>query len=205
MRTTRNHRRTPRARHGAHGAPYGDDVIATLENELIEALKSSALGPRVRTVESLPDVSDDSLVKRFATDAPAVYVSYAGGSIAQELWTRRFSVLVLARNARGHKEARHGDAETIGLYELIDAAQAFLDEQRTASGIWYVQADNELRSELLFRANLYGAVIDVETKVTPDPALVAAELDAFERYHAEHTISASADAPLSIEDVEVPQ
>ena len=138
--------------------------IAQFERALIDFLSSSALRAHLRQVESLPDLEGKALVDRFATDAPAIYVAHSdsvvrSGTVIQ----RRFGIAAVARNARGHYAARHGDGQSIGLYEMIGAIESMTHGSVIGDTAWRVTADRYIKSDLMFRAGLYGAVINIET------------------------------------------
>ncbi len=180
-------------------------TISVLERELVDHLKASVLATRVRRVETLPDLDANNLVKKFSNEAPAIYVSYAGGTHSQHVMERRFGIACVARNSRGHDAARHGDAQTIGLYELIDVVESLLDGTNTGTAAWSVRGDTEINAEKLFNAGIYGAVIDLQTRVDIDNAVDESELDAFETFHAEHSMAAGEDEPDAIDEVTLEQ
>lgn len=179
--------------------------ISALEKGLQAFIKASDLNNYLRTVGTLPDLDDQTLVDRFATDAPAVYVSYVTGVGNEGSIKRRFGIAVVTRNARGHDEARHGDGVTIGLYEMIDAVESLIDGQNVAEAGWTVRTDREIKSKLMFKAGLYGAVIDIETELTIDHGVDLSTLSGFITYHAEHSMADGSAEPTAIDEITLPQ
>ncbi|MDA8483594.1 DUF1834 family protein [Pseudomonas resinovorans] len=148
-------------------------MLGDLENELIATLKASELGKRLKTIGSLPDVPDKDLITRWGVEAPAAYVVSLDGSLMPDRGKALapFSIVLVARNARGHDAARHGDGRVIGLYEMVDAGIALFNEARTASGLWYVTGYQFLQLTELRERGLYVALLALQTQCdTPTPA-----------------------------------
>lgn len=96
-------------------------MLTEIESDLVQAIRSSPLGERVRTVAPLPEIDGRALVGRFGVEAPAIFVVVDGGELHGEELTLNIHLLCVARNARGHRAARGGDGVTVGLYQMIDA------------------------------------------------------------------------------------
>ena len=145
-------------------------MLAELETGLVAKIKSSALGQRLRQIDSLPDLDGDSLIGRFTTDAPAVYVAMGSFSIKNRYARPKFGVACVARNNRSHQAARHGDGVTIGLYEMLDAVMPLLD----GAVIRFGDAENAIEvgfevigcdlvaSEALFQKGIYTGVVQLQ-------------------------------------------
>lgn len=165
-------------------------MLAEAENELIALIKGSPLGARLRQVASLPDLSGDSLVKKFATDAPAVYLAAGSLRVTDRSARLRFGVACVARNSRGHTAARQGDgsaAGPMGLYEMLESVAGLLDGAFAGESSWKVTAIDFMADELLYKAGLYAGVVQIETYGTVDlPVPVDEEtLDRFITFHSD--------------------
>jgi phage gp37-like protein len=147
-------------------------MLTSLETELIALIKGSALGNKVRDVSSLPDLNGKSLVQKFKTDAPAVYVAPGSFAIRDTgLMFPRFGIALVAKNAAGQLAVRQGDGIVIGLYDMIDALLGVFNGVSTASCAWRPSGVDMVDDELLFANGLYAAVVKVSgSEVTlPDP------------------------------------
>lgn len=140
-------------------------MLGEMENALIAVLKSSELGKRLKMIGSQPDVPDKDLISRWGLDAPAAYIASGDGSLTDRgTVATSFVVVLVARNARGHEAARHGDGRTIGLYEMVDAGIALFNEARTSSGLWYVSGYQFLQLTELRDRGLYVALLALQTQ-----------------------------------------
>lgn len=152
-------------------------MLGELENELIATLKASELGKRLKMIGSQPDVPDKDLIGRWSLEAPAAYVASGDGSLTERGDVNApFVVVLVARNARGHEAARHGDARLIGLYEMVDASIALFNEAATASGVWYVTGYQFLQLPDLRDRGLYVALVALQARCaapTPDTSSLA--------------------------------
>lgn len=142
-------------------------MLGDLENQLIDLVKASPLGSRLKTVGSLPSVPGKDVLKRWGADAPAAYVVAMDGSISQAVATPQFVVVFVARNARGHQAAHHGDGKTIGLYEMLDAGIAELHGGQTDSASWQVTRYQFEQSPELRDQGLFVALVALQADVDP--------------------------------------
>lgn len=162
-------------------------MLGELETQLIELLKSSELGRRLKVVDSLPDTPDNDLVKRWGLDAPAAYVVAADGTLSQAIATPQFVVVLVARNARGHQTARRGDGKTIGLYEMLDAAIAELHGGQTEAASWQVTRYQFLQDNQFRDQGLQLALVQIHADTDP-PQKDATNLGEFLEFHADFDI-----------------
>lgn len=166
-------------------------MLVELENELITLIKGSTIGPKVREVDSLPELDGENLVKRFSAVAPAVYVAPSSFGIERSgVALPRFGIALVARNAAGQKAARQGDGVAIGLYQMIDAVLGTLNNCATASSAWRPYSLDFMHEELLFRSGVYVAVIKVEGSEIqlPNPIDEAILAD-FMSFHADYDVA----------------
>ena len=166
-------------------------MLADLENELIAMIQASPLGPKLREVDSLPELDGENLIKRFSTVSPAAYVAPANFSIERSgLALPRYGISLVAKNSRGQKEALQGDGISIGLYQMVDAVLGMLNNGSTASSAWIAVSLDFVHEELLFRNGLYVAVVKVEGSQVqlPDP-IDETTLADFLTFHADYDIT----------------
>lgn len=162
-------------------------MLADLETQLIDLLKASPLGTRLRMVDSLPDTPDKDLLKRWGLEAPAAYVVAMDGTLSDAVATPQFVVALVARNARGHQAARHGDGKTIGLYQMLDAGIAELHGGQTADASWQVTRYQFVQDEALREQGLYAALVLLQADCDP-PQKAALNLGEFLEFHADFDI-----------------
>lgn len=87
-------------------------MLSELEQGLIDVVDGSALKARLRTVDSMPDITPES-IRNLVGTAPAVYVSAESVEFEGHRAKGLLSVLCLAKNSRGHKAQRRGDGDAI--------------------------------------------------------------------------------------------
>ncbi len=168
-------------------------MLGDLETQLIELLKTSELGRRLKVVDSLPDTPDRDLVQRWGLDAPAAYVVAADGTLSQAIATPQFVVVLVARNARGHQAARRGDGKTIGLYEMLDAAIAELHGGQSKDASWQVTRYQFLHDSQFRDQGLQIALVQIQADTDP-PQKDATNLGEFLEFHADFDIAPLATA-----------
>ena len=170
-------------------------MLAEIETGLVALLNNSELGKRVRQVDSLPDLEGDSLIGRFLTDAPAIYVALGSFPVASRYARPKYGIACVARNHRSHQAARHGDGVTIGLYEMLDAVMEMIDgasvnysEEDTVS--FEVVSCDQIASEALFQKGVYAAVVQIQSISEIPFAGVTERLADFKTFHADYDIDA---------------
>lgn len=170
-------------------------MLAELETGLVELIKTSPLGQRLRQVDSLPDLEGDSLIGRFVSDAPAVYVALGSFRVAGGYARPKFGIACVAKNSRGHQAARHGDGLAIGLHEMLEATMALMDGAKVAVGIddqvaFEVVSCDLITSEALYQKGVYAGVVQLQTAAdVPLPAVLdEAALADFETFHADYDV-----------------
>lgn len=169
-------------------------MLVELETGLVALIKASALAPRLRMVDSLPDVDGPSLVGRFTTDAPAVYVALGSFPVANGMARPKFGVACVARNSRGQLAARHGDGVAIGLQEMLDAVMALLDRATVSAGAdravsFGVTSCDLVVSDELYQKGIYAGVVQIQTAAEiPLQFLDESSLADFKTFHADTDI-----------------
>lgn len=162
-------------------------MLTSLENELIALIRISPLAAKMREVDSLPELDGKSLVQKFNTAAPAVYVAPHPIRINESgLFTPYFSIALVAKNAAGQKAVRQGDGIAIGLYDMVWAMLGVFNNASTASSAWYVRGVEYLHDELLFNNGVSAAVLKIEGSeiALPNP-IDETTLAAFITFHAD--------------------
>lgn len=160
-------------------------MLAELELELIGAIKASPVFAKLREVAAMPDDKPEVLVRKFAAQAPAVYVVAGTSAIGDQKETLRFDLVCIASNSRGNDAARHGDGQTIGLYQMRDSLIAFLDGHRTTGACWYAKSFDFAKASV-WRDNglTVGSLQLVTTVMQAGPDVTA--LGGFVTFHADY-------------------
>lgn len=167
-------------------------VIATVETHLVELLRD-AFGDRVREVESVPAQLSPEELTRVLKAAPALYVAFLGGrrSEARGLaFTASMGIYAVAANAAGEEARRHGDARTIGAYDLVEITAALVDRHRAPEiGTLEVREITNLFSAAFTKAGrtVYAVVLDLPLALDDQPDLSL--LDDFATFHADWDVT----------------
>lgn len=162
-------------------------MLADFENELIALIKESSLAQKVREIDSLPDLDGRSLVQKFNTAAPAVYVAPHPIRInVSGLFTPCFGIALVAKNAAGQKAVRQGDGIAIGLYEMIWAMLGIFNNASTASNAWYLRGVDFIHDELLFNNGVSAATLKIEGGEIAQPSSIdETALASFITFHSD--------------------
>lgn len=167
-------------------------MLAELEAGLVELLKLSPLGSRLRQVDSLPDLEGDSLIGRFTTDAPAAYVAMGSFPVKNRCARPKYGIACVAKNSRSHQAARHGDGVVIGLYEMLDAVMTLIDGAEINDGDASVSFDvvscDVISSEALYQKGLYAAVVQIESTAEVSLPGISDNLADFKVFRADYDI-----------------
>lgn len=160
-------------------------MLTDLEQGLIDVVEGSALKARLRTVDSMPDITPET-IRNLVGTAPAVYVSAEDVEFDGHRAKGRLSVLCLAKNSRGHKAQRRGDGDAIGLYEIVSSVAALTGpDSRNGYKATRVRLDRSLAWRQL---GLAVAVFNVEAGVTVPAAIDPATLADFATFDAQYDI-----------------
>lgn len=170
-------------------------MLAELETGLVALVKASPLGRRLRQVDSLPDLEGDSLIGRFVSDAPAVYVALGSFPVKGGYARPKYGIACVARNSRSQQAARHGDGVTIGLQQMLDAAMTLMDGAKVSVGIddqvsFEVVSCDLIASEALYQKGVYAGVVQVQTagEVPLPDAIDETTLADFKTFHADYDV-----------------
>lgn len=103
-------------------------TIGQIEDAILERLQDQLT--YLKTCDSLGEYLRDT-VEDITIRFPATYVVYEGGIFSHEMSgvqdrEMTFSVIAMAKNLRGDREARHGKGAEKGAYEMIEDARAAL-------------------------------------------------------------------------------
>ena len=136
-------------------------MLAEVEDGLIHLIRGAPIGARLAVVGSLPNLDGEALVRRFGSDAPAVYVTPGRIQTREGQWLPTFGLGCVARNARGQAAARKGDGMIVGLYTIVEHVMAACDGA-TAGGInWTVNGIDYLDDATLAQNGLFIATVQL--------------------------------------------
>lgn len=93
------------------------------EAELLDVIRSAAIGRHCRKIDVLPSLTERGLMAAL-DKPPAVFVSVRDFKMAGDMITVSYSLWIVAQNFRGHQAARQGDGVTMGLYDLAEGVMA---------------------------------------------------------------------------------
>lgn len=180
-------------------------MFGEIENELVALIQQSSLGDHLRTVEALPDLSDDTLINRLRADAPAVYVAISTPiRIEGDVMYPRVGLAAIAHWTRGAHEARQGSPVSVGVYDMMDTLLALLNGARTNASAWRVVGAGLLNSAALYGAGLYGGSVQIEGRMTLPDYVQSDALAAFERFTADWDMAPS-DEQIDAQDNVTPE
>ena len=169
-------------------------MIATLEDAVIAVIKNT-LTNHVRSVDSLPGPWSLDLLRRMFQEAPAVYITWLGGSaraVSSPLINSRLDVLSVTRNARGEKARRRGDGNTIGAYDILQMIIPQLHNYSVDDvGALELSGVRNVFDNATFEvgATVYAASFTVPVDFTPAAGIVdPSTLDDFLTYHESHEV-----------------
>lgn len=170
-------------------------MLVELETGLVACIKESPLAARLRQVDSLPDLAGDSLLGRFATDAPAVYVAMGSFPVRASMARPKYGVACVARNSRSHQAARHGDGVAIGLHEMLEAVMSLLDGATIAAGgdevvTFEVVSCDLVTNDALYQKGIYAGVVQIQVsaELRLPPPLDESALTDFQTFHGAYDI-----------------
>lgn len=172
-------------------------MLAAAENALLARLKEHRDIKRLlRTVDTLPKVTSDALLKRYFADAPALYLVPGRFSVMDSLATIRFTVAGVVRNVAGQAQARKGDGVDIGCDHLVTLTIRALHDQVVGDCSWRVVSGEMVDEEIFDQAG----VAAVELQIESWPVEIGfdygetqiAELPDFTRLHADLDIAPKA-------------
>lgn len=164
-------------------------MLAETENAMLGYLQSLPLAEHLRAVAPLPDTDAATLVKRFAADAPAVYVAYQDFTFSNGAALLQMAVVCVARNAASSRAARQGDSQEIGLYQIIDRVSASLDGISVGGCAWQPRRVAFMDNDAIWRNGLECAIVMIETPgKTLDPAIDESSLDEFLQFDSQYDV-----------------
>lgn len=130
-------------------------MLAASENALLARLRGHRdIEPVIRTIETLPKVGIEELLKRYFTDAPAFYVVPGKFLVRDDAAIMQFTVAGVVRNVAGQEQARKGDGIDIGCDHLIILAIRALHGQRIGDCTWNVTSGEMVDDEVFDAAGI---------------------------------------------------
>lgn len=185
-------------------------TMGTIEDELIAQAKN-AFGQKVKTIDVLPGQWTSETLKQVATQAPAIYLTWAGGrakanssdAMLDEVWV----VYVIANHASGFAAQRRGDSKMIGCAEMLDTIVP-LFHNYTIKNVGTLKCQ---RTQNLFNfrdgkskgITVYAATFGMLRTLPLQVDL--STFSNFEIYHAEHSMAPGDDEPAAIDELTMPQ
>lgn len=164
-------------------------MLTEAENALVAAIKAAPLALKLKQVDTLPDLDGDSLVKKFATDAPAVYVAPAASfAISNNVVTVGFGIACVAKNAGGQAVTRKGDGKMIGMYQIAETVAALLNGFKTADVALYATGISIMNDENIYKAGLQVAVVTLQGQANLPSSIDINSLDNFITFNAQYDI-----------------
>lgn len=164
-------------------------MLAETENAMLAYLQSLPLAKHLRKIEPLPDTDAATLVKRFAAEAPAVYIAYQDFPFGDGTALLKMAVVCVAKNAAGPRAARQGDSREIGLYQIIDRVAASLGGISIGGCAWQPVRVAFMDNDAIWRNGLECAIVMIETQgQTLDPAIDESSLDEFLQFSSQYDI-----------------
>lgn len=164
-------------------------MLAEAEDALVAAIKAAPIAQKLKQVDTLPDLEGDSLVNKFATDAPAVYVAPAESfAIKDSMMSVGFGIACVARNAAGQAAARKGDGKMIGMYQIAEIVGALLDGFKAADVPLYATGISIMNDEKIYKAGLQVAVITLQGQAPLPASIDPAALNDFITFNSQYDI-----------------
>lgn len=165
-------------------------MFAEMEAGLVLMIEQSALKQKLARVDTLPDMDGDNLVKRMAADAPAVYV-VAGHSYKSDsgVLVVPFGLACVARNARGHEDARRGDGKVVGVYQMLESVLGLAENGSAGGYTWRVAGVDFMNDGKLADAGLTVGVVRVETTAALPAGIDETALSDFTTLRADYDIA----------------
>ena len=178
-------------------------TLKTIETNLIDTVKASALGPKLRVTEALPGRLTDDVLRRFMTNAPGVYFTFIGGRNPRQATDAMLDSMWAAYVVTD----RNDDPRVLGPSEIIDVLVPLL-HGHTITDIGTLQFE---RVENLFNiskdklgAKVYAVTFSIPGIGFPYEADMTT-LNDFITYHAEHSMAEGTDEPAAIDEITLPQ
>jgi hypothetical protein len=165
-------------------------MFAEMEVGLVDVIEASPLAQKLKKVGTLPDIDGDNLVKRMAADAPAVYVVVGQPVVVSDGSARiSYGLVCVARNARGHEEARRGDGLTVGVYAMIESVLGLVENGQAGGYVWRVTGIEFMTEAVLFQNGLTVGVVTVETQAALPNGIDETALSEFTTLRADYDIA----------------
>lgn len=164
-------------------------MLTDAENALVTKIKSAPIAQKLREVNTLPDLDGDSLVSKFATDAPAVYVAPAASfGVKDSMIDVGFGIACVAKNAAGQAAARKGDGKLIGMYDMSEIVASLLDGYVAGEIPLYVTGISIMNDEKIYNAGLQVAVVTLQGQARLDSSLDETALADFITFGGQYDI-----------------
>lgn len=142
-------------------------VLVEIETAMCAYLRASELASRLRRVDVLPLLDDDSLAQQVGVDAPCVLVAMGDGSMVEDgLAELELSIVCVVRNAHSAQAARHGGGGPIGLLELAEAVMMLVNRQVIGDRLHFVTGWSQVYDDRFARRGAVVMVVRARTFAT---------------------------------------
>lgn len=184
--------------------------ITTIEDRLIAEI-TTLMQNRVRLVDWAPPDWDEDFIKRTLLKLPGVFVIFGGGPRIDEgsatvKIDSQWTIVAATRHVQTAKQRARGDSNEIGCYEIIETVIQRLDcfEMQDIGMLNLIEWNNEFalkleNQALMTQSASFHMLIDLERILDPSDA------DPFLRFYDTFNIDQPTGAPITGDDVELPQ
>lgn len=189
-------------------------MLAEIEDNIIAAIKTE-FGNTLRQVDSHPGTWDEETLKQMSLAAPGVLVGFGdadGNESETDVVTNgKWHLYIVTAHANGQKARRRGDGRVIGAYEILERLVPLLHGHNVTD----LSAGDDIGTLNFERGiNRFTFSIDrkgflvYEVRYSMRMLLsrdVAANLEPFITYHADHLHSDDPNVPISQDEVTLEQ
>ncbi|SDO76321.1 hypothetical protein SAMN05216303_102292 [Rhodoferax sp. OV413] len=169
-------------------------MLGRNENALLQAAREHRDIKRlVRTVDTLPKLIGEALLKKYAADAPALYLVPGRFEVRDTGLVLTFTVAAVVRNVAGQAQARKGDGVDIGIDQLMLLATRALHEHRIGDATWFMRRGEMVDDEIFDAAGITALEMLFESSlIEMDADWALEDLDDFKTFHGDIDIAGGA-------------
>jgi len=162
-------------------------MLGRNENALLQATREHRDIKRlVRTVDTLPKLIGEALLKKYVADAPALYLVPGRFEVRDTGLVLTFTVAAVVRNVAGQAQARKGDGVDIGVDQLMLLATRALHEHRIGDATWFLRRGEMVDDEIFEAAGITALEMLFESSlIEMDSNWALEELDDFKSFHGD--------------------
>ena len=186
-------------------------TIGDIENDIVARLKTP-LDAKTKEIATRPGAWSIDLLQRVLQRAPAIYVSFLGGTPRkgehEAIFDARFDVYAVSRRINDDLQARQGNQRMIGAYDMLETSIKTLHGQTLADvGTYQLQSIENLFGDAMFQL---GGVIFAATFLLPGLTIPSdldlSTLDAFVTFDEQYDIDTTQNGePVAEDTITLPQ